>query len=74
MPGVAEDLGSASLRRRLQQFPHPDPLTRTRPTQNPGSILGVKPAAHPVICRHQLATRWSWNWPPPGTKTDVVTW
>jgi hypothetical protein len=40
------------------QLPRPivGPRSLTRPTQNPGSILGVKPAANPVICRHQLTT------------------
>ena len=33
------------------------PRTSINAKKNPGSILGVKPAANPVICRHQLATR-----------------
>ena len=34
-----------------------------RPKKNPGSKLGVKPAANGVICRHRLATRRPWDWP-----------
>jgi hypothetical protein len=48
VPGDSQKVTTPPIvaaRQALQQFPHPDLRSLTRPTQNPGSILGVKPAA-----------------------------